>query len=253
LHAFVEGLVRLVARLRAIVVGGARLEPALYEQAIALGWPCLPSYGLTETCSQVATASPASISAGRYPSALPILSHAVIRQGDDGRLWIQARSLLTCCAEISRGGARAWDPKRDGWLETEDLGHVSGRLVEVLGRASESVKVLGELVSLTALEERAWQWAEREQLRGPEGFDLAVVALPHERLGFELVLAIVDASVPASRRENLEASLMSFCREALLPFERIQRMARVEVIPRTPLGKVRRHELSALVTGQSRV
>ncbi|HEU5163432.1 MAG TPA: AMP-binding protein, partial [Thermoanaerobaculia bacterium] len=46
--------------LRAIVVGGGALEPRLYRDARKLGWPLLPSYGLTEACSQVATAPLAS-------------------------------------------------------------------------------------------------------------------------------------------------------------------------------------------------
>ena len=43
--------------LRAVIVGGGALLPGLYERAVALGWPLLPSYGLTECGSQVATAA----------------------------------------------------------------------------------------------------------------------------------------------------------------------------------------------------
>jgi o-succinylbenzoate---CoA ligase len=44
--------------LRAVVVGGGALSEELYAAARALGWPLLPSYGMTECCSQVATATP---------------------------------------------------------------------------------------------------------------------------------------------------------------------------------------------------
>jgi o-succinylbenzoate---CoA ligase len=233
--------------LRAVVVGGARLEPSLYRAARERGWPCLPSYGLTETCSQVATASLESLATGDYPARVPVLRHAEIRAGDDQRLSIRAASLLTCCAETADSGARVWDPKRDGWFDTEDLGRVAGGVVEVLGRASESVKVLGEMVSLQALEACAWQWAAREGLQAVPGFDLAVVAHPHLRLGHELVLAVAGPALSLERRAEAESSLTSFCRDELMPFERIQRVAWVESIPRTPLGKVQRGLLAQQV------
>jgi o-succinylbenzoate---CoA ligase len=231
--------------LRAIVVGGARLEPPLYASARELGWPCLPSYGLTETCSQVATASLDSLSGRSYPTALPVLSHAEIREGHEQRLSIRAASLLTCCAVDDGNAVRAWDPTHEGWLETEDLGRVSGATVEVFGRATDSVKVLGELVSLSKVESAAWQWAAREGLRGDSGFDLAVVALDHDRLGQELVLAAVSPGVTDERRMRLAASLEAFCRSTLLPVERIQRVAWVDGIPRTPLGKAQRALLAS--------
>jgi O-succinylbenzoic acid--CoA ligase len=244
IHDLVEARLTSPPALRAIVVGGARLEPALFHAARELGWPCLPSYGLTETCSQVATASLESLSGHDCPTALPILGHAEIRAGDDQRLSVRGESLLTCYAELDVGGTRAWDPKRGGWLETEDLGRVESGLVEVLGRASESVKVLGEMVSLTRVEDEAWRWAAREGMRALPWFDLAVVALPHARLGHELVLAFAGPALPAERRAEIGLSLDSFCREALLPFERVHRVAWVDSIPRTPLGKVRRARLA---------
>jgi len=243
-HDLVQARLPAPPSLRAIVVGGARLDAALYRSARDLGWACLPSYGLTETCSQVATASIGSLSRDEYPGALPVLAHAEIRADEDQRLSIRAESLLTCAAEIAEGHVRVWDPKRDGWLETDDLGRASGRTVEVLGRVAESVKVLGEMVSLTRVEEQARIWAGQEGLQALIGFDLAVVALPHARLGHELVLAIAGA-VPPDRRATIESSLASFCRAALLPYERIQRIAWAARLPRTPLGKLQRAALTA--------
>jgi o-succinylbenzoate---CoA ligase len=237
--------------LRAIVVGGGRLEPTLWAAARSLGWPCLPSYGLTETCSQVATAPLSSLPSSEYPVELPVLSHAEIRADQEGRLSIRAASLLTCSAEFDGDDIHVSDPKHDGWLETDDTGRVSRTGVEVLGRISEFVKVLGETVSLRRVEHQLWCWAEREGLRDIRGFDLGVVGRPHARRGVELVAALVEGQIGSqARRDALTASLDAYCRDILLPFERIQRVAWVDAIPKTPLGKVQRALLARQVGEQ---
>lgn len=240
-HDLVAAGLQSPPSLRAIVVGGARLEPALHAAARALGWPCLPSYGLTETCSQVATAAPSSLASLEYPAVLPVLSHAEIRADEGGRLSIRAGSLLTCCAEFDGDDVRVWDPKRDGWLETDDAGRLAEVGVEVLGRLSDFVKVLGETVSLQRVEDYVWRWAEREGLRSISGFDLGVVGIPNARLGVELVAVLATGpDAGPARRAALAASLDACAREELLPFERIRRVAWVDAIPRTALGKVQR-------------
>jgi acyl-CoA synthetase (AMP-forming)/AMP-acid ligase II len=204
----------------------------------------------------VATADLASGLSRVCASPLPILSHATIATDDDQRLRIRAASLLTCYAEATAEGMRAWDPKSDGWLVTEDLGRVTAEGVEVLGRATESVKVLGEMVSVVRIEEVARRWVQ--SLADPlRGLDVALVALPHARLGHELVVALAppgDAAHGFSRihpgADDLLPSLLAFCRDTLLPYERPQRIAWVERIPRTALGKCQRPLLAREVALQ---
>lgn len=43
--------------LRLVLVGGSALSVELCYRAMSLGWPVVPTYGMTELCSQVATAS----------------------------------------------------------------------------------------------------------------------------------------------------------------------------------------------------
>ena len=84
--------------------------------ARTLGWPLLPSYGMTETCSQVATATL------RSPELL-LLDHVEARTEPDGRLAFRGPSLLSGYA--TEGGFV--DPKTsDGWFVTEDLGSRRG-------------------------------------------------------------------------------------------------------------------------------
>ena len=101
--------------LRAVVVGGESLNPVLYQQARALKWPLLTSYGLTECGSQVATAELSSLknqgaflplkiwkncpshSALKDQSALPllkILSHVQVKT-IRGEIALKSKSLFT--------------------------------------------------------------------------------------------------------------------------------------------------------------
>ncbi len=244
-HDLVSARLAAPPALRAIVVGGASLDEDLHRAARALGWPCLPSYGLTETCSQVATASLASLDLAARPRVLPVLSHASLRADEAGRLSVRAGSLLTCVAEWDGGSLRLDDPKRDGWYETQDLGRVDEAGVEVFGRAAESVKVLGELVSLPSLEARIRQRLESARGPGWPRIDLAVVALPHARSGHELVLVLAGGA--PEEAASLETMADAFCAGALLPFERIGRILWTDRIPRTALGKCQRALLARQV------
>jgi len=250
LHDLVSAGLRAPASLRAAVIGGGRLDPELHLSARALGWPCLASYGLTETASQIATAPLASLEHSSCPRALPLLAHAEARVEDEGLISVRASSLLSCYVEIEDGQARRWDPRgADGWFTTEDLGAMHARGLEVRGRRTETVKVLGELVWLPRVEASAARWAAREPALARRRVDLAVAALPHARLGHELVLAIALDPGPQPPVAALAESLRRFEEDTALPFERVRRVAAVESIPRTPLGKCRRALLASLLVG----
>ena len=57
LYDLVQRELRAPQSLRAVLIGGGRLGDAVYERAVELGWPIMETYGMTETCSQVATTS----------------------------------------------------------------------------------------------------------------------------------------------------------------------------------------------------
>jgi o-succinylbenzoate---CoA ligase len=147
-HDLVRGGWRAPGRLRAAVVGGGVLAENLQAEAAALGWPLLPSYGLTEFASQVATARPA------VPSRwLPLLDHAEARIDGEGVLELRGPSLLTGRMIFNEDGGVQWeDPKVGGWLCTGDRAELLGRELRVLGRADDVVKIRGELVDVAALE-----------------------------------------------------------------------------------------------------
>ncbi|HUP45797.1 MAG TPA: AMP-binding protein [Thermoanaerobaculia bacterium] len=206
--------------VRAVAVGGGAMSRELYRSARDLGWPILPSYGLTEAASQVATATVES-------EALRILRHVEVRE-IDGALALRGPSLLTGYAMFDdRGQPLFADPKRDGWFVTEDRGEVVGGVLRIQGRAGAFIKIGGESVDLLRLD------GVLESVRGE--VDAALVALPDERLGFVIHLAAAAADA---------GEIVERFNARVLPFERIRAVHRVEAIPRTALGKVRRAELT---------
>ena len=205
--------------LRAIIVGGGALSDVLYDDARALGWPLLPSYGMTETCSQVATATLAS-------SELSLLGHVEARTEPDGRLAFRSSSLLTAYA-TEHG---LIDPKIDGWFVTEDLGTIAGRVLRVQGRRGDFIKIGGESVDLARLD---------AILSAIAGSHAAVVPMPDRRLGHVIHLAID----PSGNTEDIAAAYNA----RVHPFERARAVHRVSEIPRSPLGKLLRRELVRLI------
>ena len=206
--------------MRAIVVGGGAMPHDLYASARERGWPVLPSYGMTEACSQIAT--------GRGESEeLYLLPHISVRAALDQRLAFRGSSLLSGYAHFDeRGRALFVDPKVDGWFVSEDLGEIEGNVLRPLGRAGSFVKIGGESVDLTRLD------AILDSLRNTT--DAAIIAVPDDRLGQVIHLA--------AAADDVGAIVESF-NARVLPFERIRRVRRVTAIPRSPLGKLLRWRL----------
>lgn len=215
--AQVSDLVRAGLRapqaLRAAVVGGGAVPPVLYAAAKELGWPVLPSYGMTECCSQVATARSAS-------PDLVLLDHVSARTNEEGLLELRSSALLTGYAIDGQGFV---DPKVDGWFRTGDVGEVDGERLRVSGRRGDFVKIGGESVDLSRLDRILAAIADPARA--------AVVALPDGRLGHVIALAHVgDGGERVAELFN----------ERVQPFERIRSVQRVASIPRSPLGKLLR-------------
>ncbi|HVE69806.1 MAG TPA: AMP-binding protein [Thermoanaerobaculia bacterium] len=204
---------RAPASLRAVVIGGGALASSLYSEARALGWPLLPSYGMTECCSQVATATAQS------PELL-LLDHMEARVEEDGRLSLRSAALFTGYA-TAEGFI---DPRVDGWFTTEDVASIDGGVLRVEGRRGDFVKIGGESVDLSRL----------DRILAELGADAAAVAIPDERLGHVIALAIAGD----------DGSVVDAFNTRVFPFERARRVIRVAEIPRTPLGKIIRNRIA---------
>jgi O-succinylbenzoic acid--CoA ligase len=193
--------------LRWALLGGAPLPPALLERAAAAGVPVAPTYGLTEACSQVATAG------------VPLFCTRVTLE-DDGEIVVSGPTV---------------SPDAGPRLPTGDLGALDadGRL-RVVGRKADTIVTGGENVAPAEVE------AALEA--HPAVAEAGVVARPDDTWG-EAVVALVclrdgAAVTPLELLDHARAHLAGF----KVPKD-IQIVA--DPLPRTPSGKLVRRELSA--------
>ncbi|MGZ6896897.1 MAG: class I adenylate-forming enzyme family protein [Acidimicrobiia bacterium] len=120
----------------------------------------------------------------------------------------------------------------EGFVDTGDLARIDADgFVWIEGRVGDVINRGGNKVFPDAVE---------EVLRlHPLVVDAAVVAAPDERLG-EVPVAYVVATAPVTDDE-----LATWCRTELVPYKVPVAFRRVDTIPRTEVGKIRRAELRA--------
>jgi len=213
--------------LRALIIGGGELQPLLYEKAVELGWPVLPSYGLTECASQVATAGLESWTHGKYPD-LQLLNHIQARVQED-RLAFSGSSLLSLYAFVEGKEIRFVDPKVNGWYMSEDRGSIDQRCVTVAGRADSMIKVSGENVDLFRLNKFLQTLAMQMSVET----EVVLFAMPDDRLG-----KCVHMAAECVNENNVSALVDAFNLK-VLPFEKIRKTHCIMPLPRSPLGKIR--------------
>lgn len=232
-HDLVAGGHRCPPCLRAIVVGGGRMEDPLGQSARDLGWPVLASYGMTETGSQIATQSLELLDKPYQHAPLPLLDAWNARTDEDGRLHVSGSVLFTGSV-VMEEGIRRWVPRVGEWFATGDRALVEGRCITPLGRMDSVVKILGELVDPESV--------EREILALSDGVlsygMLAIAAVPADRAGHRLVPVVVD-----SLSESRVSAILSAYNATAPGFRRVVAPVWLDTMPLSELGKIRRGEL----------
>jgi len=220
--------------LRAIVVGGAALTETLYLQARDLGFPCLPSFGSTETCAQMATAEISSLHGDAYPE-LRLLSHVEAMVTEDGMLAVRSPALFTARADIKFDHVEVlW--RAGEWFVMKDMAELSfdeskPDLVWLhhRGRAGDSIKISGELVNLAELSDLFAKISA--------GVEASILAVPDSRKGFEICLAV------ATRYYSQVEAWIQIFNSQVLPVAKIRGVYFMTALPKTDLNKIMVGEL----------
>jgi fatty-acyl-CoA synthase len=234
--------------LRLIISAGAPLSLALREELRRTFRRChvIDMVGQTELTSTItAHSEPTEIEA--HPTAVGYPAPGVtvalldeenrpVAEGEAGELCYRSESLML-------GYWNKPDATRDamtgGWFHSGDLGRrdASG-LIHIVGRKKELIKSGGENIIPNEIE---------HVLRAVSGVaDACVLGIPDELWGERVhaVLAIGEGAVDA---ESIRAAAESACRGTLSRYKVPKTWSAIAALPATPVGKVDKGALRALV------
>jgi O-succinylbenzoic acid--CoA ligase len=204
-----------------VLVGGARLDPALRRSAADAGVRVVSTYGMSETCG------------GCVYDGVP-LDGVRVALGDDGRVRLGGPVLFDGYDGQPELTARVL---RDGWFSTQDLGALDdeGHLT-VLGRVDDVVVSGGVNVPAPAVADR---------LRAhPSVEAVEVVGVPDPEWGRQVV-AVVVGSVSLDEARDWVSETHP---RAWAPRD----VVHVDALPLLPNGKVDRRRLEELAAGNER-
>jgi O-succinylbenzoic acid--CoA ligase len=223
----------LADSLRVVLLGGAPAPDELVERCRDFSVPVHPTYGMTETASQVATATPREAFGDPGTVGRPLFWTSVtVRDGDGEAPPGVPGELVVDGPTVSPGYYSDLDATEAAFgphgLRTGDVGYLDdeGRLF-VLGRVDDQIITGGENVHPREV---------ADVLRAhPMVADVVVVGVPDDEWG-ELVGALV---VPTDDDLTVDA-VESYCRERLAGFKLPRVVSFVEELPRTASGTVER-------------
>ena len=203
--------------LRAVILGGAAAAPSLVADAVARGWPILPSYGLTETFGQIATAL--------VPGGVPVVLPGVELSAGET---LRVRGPMLATAYLD-GTPIAPE------LVTADLGRVDADgSVHVLGRRDDVIITGGENVHPLEIEAVL---AATPGVRAACAFAIADAQ-------WGQVVAVALATDAEFEPERARARW----HDVLPSHARPRRLAVVAQLPQLPSGKLDRRAIATLPT-----
>jgi len=224
--------------LRCALTGGGSVPERLVQRAREAGVPVAETYGLTECCSQAATAPLALVSGRareldgpcggdrRLGAGVPLFCTRT-EIAPDGEIMLSGPTVARCALA------------EDGRLHTGDLGHVDqAGLLHVTGRKADTIVSGGENVAPAEVE------AVLEA--HPVVLEAAVVGREDLEWG-EAVVALIVLAADASADEE---ALRAHCAARLAPYKVPKRLVLVEgPLPRTASGKLLRRQLNSIAAG----
>jgi O-succinylbenzoic acid--CoA ligase len=213
-----------LAKFRTILLGGAPAWSDLLAEARSKNLSIAPTYGMTETASQIATLKPADFLNG-VQGCGRVLPHAEITIAHQ-KLFIRSKSLML-----------GYYPNlnQPETLEPDDLGYFDEQnYLHLIGRDSNKIISGGENI-FPAEVESAIRSTDLVQ-------DVHVLGIPDKTWG-QCVTAIYvpNAEIPPS--EVIKTALKS----RLTPFKIPKRWIAVAQIPRSLQGKIQRDRIEAIL------
>ncbi|MGI0485102.1 2-succinylbenzoate--CoA ligase [Pantanalinema rosaneae CENA516] len=232
-----------LTRFQTVLLGGAPAWEELLLQARSLGIRLAPTYGMTETASQIATLPPDDFLQGKSGCG-QVLPHAevmirseagnILPIGQVGVITVQARSLALGYYTASSQITLLQEPGT-AWFATDDLGFYDAEgYLHLVGRNSQKIITGGENVFP----------AEVEAAIRATGLvkDVCVIGVDDREWG-QAITAIYVPIETATTATDLRTALDG----NLSRFKYPKRWLAVDQLPRNAQGKLNRLQVQQLV------
>jgi long-chain acyl-CoA synthetase len=221
---------RFGGRLKAMVSGGAPLNPEVGRFFLALGVPLLQGYGQTEASPVISANRPRR---NKVETVGPPLDGVEVRIAEDGEILVRGKLVMKGYFKDPEATAATL---RDGWLHTGDIGRIDGEgFLSITDRKKDIIVLSGgdnvapqKVESVLALEPEIGQVL----VYGDRRPHLVALVVPSKEL---LEAAAVRAGVPmGSPQLATDPELKRVVEEAVgranTKLSSIERIRRVELV-----------------------
>jgi O-succinylbenzoic acid--CoA ligase len=223
--------------LRGILLGGAAPNQALMERCLELQLPIMPTYGLTETASQVTTLLPQDLARKPGSSGQPLLCNRIrivaiacdrseVPVGEIGQILVRGTNVM-------KGYINQFqvDAIQEGWLHTGDLGYIDREgFLYVVSRRTDLIVSGGENIYPTEI--------EAILQRHPAIVEACAIGIEDREWG-QVVTVVAIAREPITLEE-----IRAFCTAHHLARYKLPRILHlVEALPKTANGKLSRQQV----------
>ncbi|MBW4430656.1 MAG: 2-succinylbenzoate--CoA ligase [Pelatocladus maniniholoensis HA4357-MV3] len=233
-----SNLTAWLSQFQTVLLGGAPAWDEILEKARYYQIKLAPTYGMTETASQIATLKPddfikRKVNSGQtLPHAKIIISNEkgeYLKNNQTGNIIIQAESLaLGYYPLISNLQTIASN------FLTDDVGFIDNEgYLNIVGRKSDKIITGGENVYPTEIESAIKATAMVN--------DVCVVGIPDQYWG----QAVTAIYVPKNSNHSV-VEIQNLLRDKLSKFKLPKHWLAVEKLPRNSQGKINRHQLQEI-------
>ncbi|MCC5914561.1 MAG: AMP-binding protein [Balneolaceae bacterium] len=243
MRVFEDPLFQPHKNLKAILIGGGPVSQELLRESELRGVPVVSSYGMTETCAQIA-ANPILNPSGIYtpktsvgmvfkPNHIEIRDESgqLLPKNENGRIWLKGPQIFDGYLDSDLNNA-VFDST--GWFDTGDYGHLNrNRQLFIRNRRTDLIVSGGENVNPEKV--------EKAILESSSIKDCAVTGIPDAEWGERVVAFVISENKKTDTDE-----LRTMLQRRLLNHEVPKEIHFVDELPRSSLGKLQRGKLRRL-------